>query len=224
MPIPNPTPRLDQQPSELAADPTSPPSRGRGRRVRPGPPAFTFEVQLLGGEAGRQLEQEQTEAIIEVLAWLAAHPPPPTTATRSAAATTSGPARTTTGMSTGTGPASAPGPAGLTTASTGTRTGTSRSGDAPTPRPDSQGLPGRSSSPDGRTRGSWSYPAAVRVQAVGLVGVGQPPGEVARALDVHPAALRRWVWQAWRRWAAAAGLPEDPAPSCCPDDGQDGSA
>jgi ABC-type sugar transport system substrate-binding protein len=32
-------------------------------------------VQLLGGEAGRRLAQEQTEAVAAVLAWLAAHPP-----------------------------------------------------------------------------------------------------------------------------------------------------
>jgi len=56
------------------ADPT--PSRGRRRRARPGPPGSTFEVQLVGGEEGRRLEQQQTEAIIEVLAWLAAYPPP----------------------------------------------------------------------------------------------------------------------------------------------------
>jgi hypothetical protein len=56
------------------ADPT--PSRGRRRRARPGPPGSTFEVQLVGGEEGRRLEQQQTEAIIEVLAWLAAYPRP----------------------------------------------------------------------------------------------------------------------------------------------------
>jgi hypothetical protein len=38
-------------------------------------------MQLLGGEAGRRLDQEQTEAIAAVLAWLAAHPPTPTAAT-----------------------------------------------------------------------------------------------------------------------------------------------
>jgi hypothetical protein len=32
------------------------------------------------------------------------------------------------------------------------------------------------------------------------------------ALDVDPAAVRRWVWQALRQWAAAADLPEDPDP------------
>src|SRR6266511_2789779 len=36
-----------------------------------------------GCAAGRRLAQEQTEAIIQVLAWLAAHPPTPTAATRS---------------------------------------------------------------------------------------------------------------------------------------------
>jgi hypothetical protein len=63
--------------------------------------------------------------------------------------------------------------------------------------------------------GSWSSSApAVRVQAVGLVGAGQPVGEVARALGVHPAAVRRWVWQAWRRWGTAMDLtqPDSPDP------------
>jgi hypothetical protein len=43
-------------------------------------------VRLVGGEEGPRLEQQQTEAIIEVLRWLAAHPPTPTTATQSPAA------------------------------------------------------------------------------------------------------------------------------------------
>ena len=64
-------------------------ARGRARRVRPGPPRFTIEVQLLGGEAGRRLDQEQTEAIAAVLAWLAVHPPTPTAAAGSAAIGTS---------------------------------------------------------------------------------------------------------------------------------------
>jgi hypothetical protein len=54
--------------------------------------------------------------------------------------------------------------------------------------------------PAGRAAWRSNSPPAVRVQAVGLVGAGQPVGEVARALGVHPAALRRWIWQAWRRW------------------------
>jgi hypothetical protein len=32
--------------------------RSRSRRARPGPPGFTYEVQVLGGEAGRRLAQE----------------------------------------------------------------------------------------------------------------------------------------------------------------------
>jgi len=67
----NPDPRPTPSASESAASQ----GRSRGRRPRPGPPGFTYEVQLLGGEAGRCLAQEQTEAIIAVLAWLAAHPP-----------------------------------------------------------------------------------------------------------------------------------------------------
>gem|GEM_PF-6729048 len=58
--------------------------------------------------------------------------------------------------------------------------------------------------------GGWrvvvEFSDGVRVQAVGLVGAGQPVGEVARALGVHPAAVRRWVWQAWRGWGTAMGL------------------
>jgi hypothetical protein len=167
------------------------PSRGRRRRARPGPPGSTFEVQLVGGEEGRRLEQQQTEAIIEVLAWLAAYPrPAPTTATRSAA--TLATKRSTT-ASTDTNAAT----------NATTRTGRTGSGDA---------LPS--------TPTSSSYPTAVRVRAVGLVGAGQPLREVACALGVHPAALRRRVLQTWRRWAAAAGLPDSPAPSRCPDDDQ----
>jgi Transposase len=186
MRTPKPNPRPDRQPREPAADPT--PVHGRGRRARPGPPGFTFEVQLVGGEEGRRLEQEQTEAIIEVLAWLAAHPPAATAATRSPTASIATNAGT----------------------DAGTRTGRNASGDAlPTaPTPDGPDQPGRPHSPDDRIRGSRSYPTAVRVQAVGLVGVGEPLEEVARALEVHPAALRRWVLQAWRRWVAAVGLPD----------------
>jgi hypothetical protein len=51
--------------------------RSRGRRPRPGPRGFTIEGQLLGGEAGRRLAQEQTEAIAALLVWLAAHLPTP---------------------------------------------------------------------------------------------------------------------------------------------------
>ena len=39
-----------------------------------------------GGDAGRRLAQQQTEAIAAVLAWLAGHPPTPTAAAGSAAA------------------------------------------------------------------------------------------------------------------------------------------
>jgi hypothetical protein len=176
MPTPNPNssprPDPDRQPREPAAGrPTNRGQGGQARRARPGPPGFTFEVQLVDGEEGRRLEQQQTEAILEALRWLAAHPPAA--------------------------------PAASTTTNAGIRT--------PPDGPGRSGIPG-SPDPDDRKDGSRSYPTTVRVQAVGLVGVGQPLGEVARALSVHPAALRRWVWQAWRRWAAAAGLPDDPAP------------
>jgi hypothetical protein len=46
-----------------------------GRSQRQG---FSLEVRLVGGEAGRQLEREQSEAIIEVLGWVAANPGPTT--------------------------------------------------------------------------------------------------------------------------------------------------
>ena len=64
--------------------------------------------------------------------------------------------------------------------------------------------------------GGWrvvvEFSDGVRVQAVGLVGAGQPVGEVARALGVHPAAVRRWVWQAWRGWGTAMGLAQPDSP------------
>lgn len=45
------------------------PAAGRGHRSeRPG---FSYEVRLVGGEAGRRLEREQTEVIAEVLRWVA---------------------------------------------------------------------------------------------------------------------------------------------------------
>jgi hypothetical protein len=79
---PNPNPPRKPAPREPAAGQRH---SSRGRRARPGPPGFTYEVQLLGGEAGRRLAQEQTEAVAAVLAWLAAHPPTPPAATGSAA-------------------------------------------------------------------------------------------------------------------------------------------
>jgi hypothetical protein len=160
---------------------------------------------VLGGEAGRRLDQEQTEAVAAVLAWLAAHPPTPTAAAGSAAIGT--PVGQPTATATGMRPAR-PSPAGSADAST-QRTGGRRG--APTPKPN---RPGPSSGPGSlEGGGSWSSsPTAVRVQAVGLVGAGQPVGEVARALGVHPAALRRWVWQAWQRWGTAMGLPQPDSP------------
>jgi len=194
--------------------------RSRGRRPRPGPPGFTYEVQVLGGEAGRRLAQEQTEAAAAVLAWLAGHPPTPPAATGSAATAAIGkPAGLSTAMPAGTRPAQ-PRPAGEAGASTQTGSG-GREG-APTPR---QNAPGPSGGPGG-LGGSWSTdPTAVRVQAVGLVGAGQPVGEVARALGVHPAAVRRWVWHAWRGWGTAMGLTQSdsPDPPADRNEGQQGS-
>ena len=69
---PNPNPES----TPPARGPAAGQRRSRPRRPRPGPPGFTIEVQVLGGEAGRRLAQEQTEAIAAVLAWLAARPPP----------------------------------------------------------------------------------------------------------------------------------------------------
>jgi hypothetical protein len=78
----NPDPRRKPPSGEPAAGQ----GRSGGRRPRLGPPGFTYEVQLLGGEAGRLLAQEQTEAIAAVLAWLAGNPPSAAVATGSAAA------------------------------------------------------------------------------------------------------------------------------------------
>jgi hypothetical protein len=77
------------EPTPAAREAAAGHRRGRPRRPRPGPPGFTIEVQVLGGEAGRRLDQEQTEAIAAVLAWLAAHPP---TAAAGSAATIDAPA------------------------------------------------------------------------------------------------------------------------------------
>jgi hypothetical protein len=87
MPNPDPCPKPPaREPAAAAASQ----GRSRGRRLRLGPPRFTYEVQLLGGEAGRRLAQQQAEGIAAVLAWLADHPPTPTAAAGSAAATTDG--------------------------------------------------------------------------------------------------------------------------------------
>ena len=100
-----------------ARRPGSPPGSAATTR----PPGFTYQVQLLGGEAGRRLAQEQTEAIAAVLAWLAAHPP--TGATGSAATAAIGrPVGQRPTMPTGTRPVP-PSPAGAAGASTQTRTG-----------------------------------------------------------------------------------------------------
>jgi hypothetical protein len=61
------------------------PGSPSGAKGAAGPPGFTYEVQLLGGEAGRRLAQQQTEAIAELLAWLAGHPPTPPAAAGPAA-------------------------------------------------------------------------------------------------------------------------------------------
>lgn len=55
------------------ADSSAPAAGNQGRSRRPG---FTYEIRLVGGEAGRRLEAQQAAAIAEVLAWLAAHPHP----------------------------------------------------------------------------------------------------------------------------------------------------
>jgi hypothetical protein len=212
----HPNPNPPRKPP--AREPAAGEGRSRGRRPRSGPPGFTYEVQLLGGEAGRRLAQEQTEAIAAVLAWLAGHPPTPTAAAGSDAI--GAPVGQSTATPTGTRPAQ-PSPAGAAAASTQTRTG--GRGGASTPKPNGPGQSGGPGSLDGG--GSWSTdPTAVRVQAVGLVGAGQPVGEVARALGVHPAAVRRWVWQAWRRWGTAMDLPQpdSPDPPAARNEGQEG--
>jgi hypothetical protein len=98
-------------------------TRARCCRRQPGPPRFTYEVQLLGGEAGRLLAQQQAEAMAAVLAWLAGHPPTPTAAAGSAAATPDGrPVGQSTAMPAGTRPAP-PSPAGPADGGTQPRTG-----------------------------------------------------------------------------------------------------
>jgi len=71
---------------------------------------------VLGGEAGRRLAQEQTEAVAAVLSWLAGHPP--TAATGPAATDVTGkPVGQSTAMPAGTQPAQ-PSPSGAAGAST----------------------------------------------------------------------------------------------------------
>jgi hypothetical protein len=53
---------------------SSTPAAGRGRRSKR--PGFSYEIRLVGGEAGRRLERQQAEAVAEVLRWLAANPQP----------------------------------------------------------------------------------------------------------------------------------------------------
>jgi Transposase len=194
-PDPGPTP----PPGESAAGQ----AHSRGRRPRPGPPGFTYEVQLLGGEAGRRLAQEQTEAIAALLAWLAAH---------ASRGRVGGGRRHARRAETGDADREAAGPAESSRAAgASTQRGTGGGGGVPTPEPNE---PGPSGGPGGlEGGGSWSRdPTAVRVHAVGLVGAGRPVGEVARALGVHPAALRRWVWHAWRGWGTAMGLTQSDSP------------
>jgi hypothetical protein len=74
---------LDPGPKPPAGEPAA--QGRRPARRAAGPPGFTYEVQLLGGEAGRRLAQQQTEAIAELLAWLAGHPPTPPAAAGPAA-------------------------------------------------------------------------------------------------------------------------------------------
>jgi translation initiation factor IF-2 len=76
-------------------------------------------VQVLGGEAGRRLDQEQTEAIAAVLAWLAAHPP---TAAAGSAATIDTPVGQSTATPAASRPAS-PSPVGSAGASSRGRAG-----------------------------------------------------------------------------------------------------
>ena len=71
-PDPPPTPPAGESAAAAAGQ-----GRSRSRGSRPGPPGFTYEVQLLGGDAGRRLAQQQAEAIAAVLAWLAGRPPTP---------------------------------------------------------------------------------------------------------------------------------------------------
>jgi hypothetical protein len=130
---PPPTPTLG--PTRSRASPPQTPTRPRPEQQRTGTPGAAG-VQLPGAaggrEEGRQPEQQQTGAILEMLAWLAAHPPTSRTAT----------AGTATSADTG---------AAITT-------GRSTSGDTlPTmPMPDGPGRSDRPPSPDDRPRRSRS--------------------------------------------------------------------
>jgi hypothetical protein len=114
-------------------------------------PGFSYEIRLVGGEAGRRLEREQTEVIAEVLRWVA----------------------TSAGLATG-------------GAQTGSQAG---------------GRVGPADPPPSAPRVGWPYGLEVRAQAVGLVEVGRPVGEVAGLVGAHPGTVRRWVRQAVGRWA-----------------------
>jgi hypothetical protein len=158
--------------------------RSRARRPRPGPPGFTYEVQLLGGEAGRRLAQEQTEAVAAVLAWLAGHPPTPPAATGPAATDAIGkPVGQSTATPTGTRP-TPPSPAGAADASTqprragaGVRPDTQAEGVRPLRRAGHSGgwrvvvEPSRGGSGPGRGAGG-SGPAGWG----GRTGAGRAPG------------------------------------------------
>ncbi len=54
---------------------SSKPAAGRLRRSQR--PAFSYQIRLIGGEAGRRVEREQVEAIAEVLRQFAANPSTP---------------------------------------------------------------------------------------------------------------------------------------------------
>ena len=133
--MPTPTPTLGPTGSHTSPPQTPPATAaGAGRTGTPGAAQVQLPGAAGGREEGRRLEQ-QTEAIVEVLAWLAAHP---SAATPTATAGT------------------------VMNADTGIRPG--RSGDAlsATPTPDRPDRPGRPPSPDDRTRPSRPYPPAVR--------------------------------------------------------------
>jgi len=202
--MPNPDPR----PTPPARQPAASQGRSRGRRPRPGPPGFTYEVQLLGGEAGRLLAQEQTEAIAAVLAWLATHPPMPTATTGPAATAVGKPGGQSTATRTGTRPAqpSSAGPAdGSTQRGTGGSGGWADTHAEPAEALRRAGRPGGwRVVVDGSDRGAGAGGGEGGVgRHPRRTGRGPPAGRAAwrvagRGRRIRPrCGCRRWGW--WGR-------------------------
>jgi len=184
--------------------------RSRGRRPRPGPPGSTYKVQVLGGGAGRRLAQEQTEAAAAVLAWLAARPP--THAHRRDRVGRHRRQRQACRAEHGDASRDAAGPAEPGRGSGrehADRIGRARG------RADTQASwagpvrrPGRS--------GGWRVVVELSDGGSGPGGGAGGSGPAGRGgrtgVGVHPAAVRRWVWHAWRGWGTAMGMTQSDSP------------